>query len=285
MGDIAASVNASMAWMLGDNFYNNGVKDEHDPRFQETFENVFVAPSLMDIPFWIVGGNHDHYGNITGEVEYSNHSKRWTFPSRYYTQSWPVPGTNYVLQVVMIDTVDLCGYSEGLDSCKERGIPAEDCLVQPEGPADAELAELQWRWINETLEASTADFLVVAGHFPVWSIAEHGPTLCLVELLRPTMNANNVNFYMNGHDHTFELIIEDEYPDLLYVTTGGAHYCDSSIVHEPFIPKHSLKFHGCDKGGFIRVNIGAAGMYIEYYFGTGDKVQYTSDTYKPRKHN
>ena len=31
-------------------------------------------------------------------------------------------------------------------------------------------------WLEDTLKASTASFLVVAGHYPVWSICEHGPT-------------------------------------------------------------------------------------------------------------
>jgi tartrate-resistant acid phosphatase type 5 len=283
MGDVATTVKASMAWMLGDNFYSYGIpSNENDPRFKETFEDVFTAHSLADIPFWIVAGNHDWRGNVSAQVEYSHHSSRWTYPSYYYTQSWPVPGTSFTLQVVMIDTVELCGSSDDLDWCLENGISATDCVIQPTGPEDVQVAASQWQWINHTLVTSTADFLIVAGHYPVWSIAEHGPTNCLVKELRPMLIDNTVNFFMNGHDHTFELIIEDEYPDLLYITTGGAHTCDSSTAHSGNVPKNSLKFHGCDKGGFTRINIGTGGMYCEYYYGNGDKVQYTTKTYKSR---
>ena len=38
MGEVAASVSAQFTVALGDNFYDNGVKDVHDPRFNETFE-------------------------------------------------------------------------------------------------------------------------------------------------------------------------------------------------------------------------------------------------------
>ena len=38
MGEVAASVGAQFTVALGDNFYHYGVKDVHDPRFNETFE-------------------------------------------------------------------------------------------------------------------------------------------------------------------------------------------------------------------------------------------------------
>lgn len=38
MGKVAASDSAQFTVVLGDNFYDSGVKDVHDPRFKETFE-------------------------------------------------------------------------------------------------------------------------------------------------------------------------------------------------------------------------------------------------------
>ncbi len=68
---------------LGDNFYNKGVRDVNDPRFQTTFENVFTgylnSPGFI---FHILAGNHDHLGDIKAQIEYSNKSKRWSFPQR-----------------------------------------------------------------------------------------------------------------------------------------------------------------------------------------------------------
>jgi tartrate-resistant acid phosphatase type 5 len=282
MGDIASSSNAAMAWMLGDNFYDDGVKNVDDPRFKETFEDVFTADSLKNLPFWIVAGNHDHYGNAQAEVEYSSHSSRWTFPSLYYTQTWKVTGTNRTVQVVMIDTVELCGGSQDYDYCRRHDIADEDCVIQPTGPEDVKVAANQWQWINDTLEKSTADYLIVAGHYPVWSIAEHGPTKCLVENLRPALIHYKVNSYMCGHDHTFEEIVETDHTKLQYIVTGGAHYCDSSTSHKNNIPTNSLQFHGCDKGGFVRLHMSDDGMYFAYYYGSGTSVKHTTATLKPR---
>ena len=38
MGEVAASISSQFTVALGDNFYDNGVKDVYDSRFKETFE-------------------------------------------------------------------------------------------------------------------------------------------------------------------------------------------------------------------------------------------------------
>ena len=166
------------------------------------------------------------------------------------------------------------------------------------GPSNPKLSESQWSWINSTLKASTADFLIVAGHYPVWSIAEHGSTPDLVQKLQPMLQSNKVTAYMCGHgmfyvfylyiiififvvciDHTFEYI--DTGDGVGYVDTGGTHVCDSSTEHSNTIPKNSLKFHGCDDGGFTRIKIDSTGMTVTYYYGKSTNPQY-SVSYKPR---
>jgi tartrate-resistant acid phosphatase type 5 len=62
MGVLAQEVNASFAIVVGDNFYTHGVTDEHDKRFQHTFEDVFSHPRLQaeaGFKFKVCAGNHD----------------------------------------------------------------------------------------------------------------------------------------------------------------------------------------------------------------------------------
>jgi tartrate-resistant acid phosphatase type 5 len=67
------------------------VKNVDDKRFEETFENVFSSKSLM-IPWYFCAGNHDHYGNASAEIAYSQKSSRWNFPNFYYSKNWTIPG-------------------------------------------------------------------------------------------------------------------------------------------------------------------------------------------------
>jgi len=65
------------------------------------------------------------------------------FPNYYYTLNFTVPDGG-TLQVVMIDTVLLCGNT------------AYDVVGdQPHGPENPKVADDQWKWIESQLEAST----------------------------------------------------------------------------------------------------------------------------------
>jgi len=103
-------------------------------------------------------------------------------PNFYYTETMTIPSTDSTVQFVFIDTVLLAGITDPVD----RSIP-------PKGPLSVTQANQQWAWINETLQSSKADWIIVAGHYPVWSVAEHGPTQELVDKLRPLLMKYNVS--------------------------------------------------------------------------------------------
>ena len=107
--------------------------------------------------------------------------------------------------MLFIDTVVLAGVTHPT----LRYLP-------PNGPQTPSLADDEWSWIETTLQQSTADWLIVSGHYPgkgereraekveklregdnlymflVWSVAEHGPTDVLVQKLRPLLMKYNV---------------------------------------------------------------------------------------------
>ncbi|NXC78768.1 PPA5 phosphatase, partial [Anhinga anhinga] len=194
MGRAATDLGADFVLALGDNFYYKGVQDEWDPRFQETFERVFTAPGLQELPWFVLAGNHDHAGNVTAQLAYSHHSPRWHFPHYYYSLRLSLPGTNASARLLVLDTVMLCG---GVD---DFGVGNA-----PRGPRDAGAAAAQLAWLRGRLAAARHDrYVLVAGHYPVWSVAEHGPTACLVRLLRPLLRHHRVTAYLCGHDHNLQ---------------------------------------------------------------------------------
>lgn len=81
--------------MLGDNFYGSGIHgSEYDPRFEKTFEDVYNGKYLETIPFYAIAGNHDHGGNVSAQISYSAHSKRWKYPDWYYSVKYDIPGSD-----------------------------------------------------------------------------------------------------------------------------------------------------------------------------------------------
>lgn len=76
-----AVAGCDFAITLGDNIYNDGVRDIHDPQFLSKFEKPYAR---LPFRFYMVLGNHDYRGNIQAEIDYTRLSKKWTLPARYY---------------------------------------------------------------------------------------------------------------------------------------------------------------------------------------------------------
>ena len=275
MGLVGAATNSKFALALGDNFYSSGIgTDEHDSRFQSTFENVFTAESLKaDDFFRVVAGNHDHKGNVTAQIAYSDHSNRWSFPSLYYTFTETAPD-GATVQVVYIDTVVLSGDSSHPETAQE--LPGH---LYP-GPADAAAAETQMQWLEATLAASTADYIVVGGHYPVYSICEHGSTASLIATVKPLLEKYGVTTYVAGHDHCAQAILPGKGVD--YHGVGSAHSWDTSTAHMSTIPEGSLKFHPHSGiGGFALVSVNKTAFVLTHMSAAGGAL-YVAPARAPR---
>ena len=57
----------------------------HDPRFNLTFERTYSDKSLQ-IPWYMIAGNHDHKKNVSAQIAYTKVSERWMFPDFFYTK-------------------------------------------------------------------------------------------------------------------------------------------------------------------------------------------------------
>ncbi|KAL4647951.1 tartrate-resistant acid phosphatase type 5 isoform X1 [Arapaima gigas] len=262
MGHVAEQMGADFVLALGDNFYYKGVQDVSDPRFQETFEDVFTAESL-NIPWYVVAGNHDHAGNVKAQIQYSRVSQRWRFPYYYYELNFRVPRTDTTMTILMVDTVLLCGNSDDFEDQK------------PRGPVSAVEANRQLEWLQKRMAASKSDFLLVAGHYPVWSISEHGPTSCLLKRLRPLLIKYKATAYLCGHDHNLQYLKE---ADVGYVVSGAGNFMDPDTRHRSHVPRGSLKFFTGQEstlGGFVHVEVTKKEMVMTYIQAKGTSLYRT----------
>lgn len=140
--------------------------------------------------------------------------------------------------------------------------------------------EAQWEWINTTLYESTADWIFVVGHHPVWSAGQYGPTWDLVERLLPIMEGAGVALYINGHEHMMEHFRPMPHNSSVdFVVIGnGAYWNDTSpddSLHLQDCPYSSLQFQYDSGTGFamFKVNPAAHGVptqvSVTYIAGNG----------------
>ncbi|VDL71310.1 unnamed protein product [Nippostrongylus brasiliensis] len=117
---------------------------------KSSFEDVYNTDAL-DIPWYMIAGNHDHFGNVTAQVVYTKHSKKWHFPDLYYKVTFHMK--NATVDVLMLDTIVLCGNTADIENGDFFDL-IWNKSHDPEGPTDVARAEKQWTWIEENLNSS-----------------------------------------------------------------------------------------------------------------------------------
>jgi tartrate-resistant acid phosphatase type 5 len=212
MGIYAEKNKTGFVITLGDNIYNTGVTGTDDPKWQTCFENVYTAYSLQ-VPWYASLGNHDYYGNVQAQIDYTNISIRWKMPARYYSFEKDAD-TNVSVLFVMIDTNPFPEYYRNME---KDGF--YDSFIDE---VNSQNTELQLKWIDSVLASSNAKWKIVAGHHPVYSGGEHGNTTDLIEKLEPILEKYSVDMYLAGHDHDIQYLKKDGSTINYFVSGAGS---------------------------------------------------------------
>jgi acid phosphatase len=244
MGIAGAALHVPFVVSLGDNFYDYGVVSTDDPQWKESFENVYVAPSLQ-VPWNVILGNHDYRGNCQVQIDYSSRSSRWRMPARYFSRTESIPGGKSILMVYTDTSPFLSAYAK--DELMGVNVRSQDTASQ-------------LKWIDRTLAESRADWKIVLGHHPIYSGGEHGDTPELIESLLPLLKRHNVHVYFNGHDH-----------DLQHQEAGGIHFfCVGTGSTVRPIKSQKLSLFSKSTPGFAVVSVGAESMDVRLTSASGE---------------
>jgi 3',5'-cyclic AMP phosphodiesterase CpdA len=278
MDKIATAMKSQFVVALGDNFYFTGVDNENDKRFDRTFGDVYTPESLQT-PWYVIAGNHDYKGNVTAQIAHSKKSARWVFPSEYHARSFTADD-GATLDLILIDT-------PMLSSSNPAATEAEEGYFAPLPLLPKSYAEDQWSWIESQLKASTADYILVGGHYPVWSVCEHGPSSTLVAHLKPLLEAYGAH-YMSGHDHCMEHLVENNGKEVNYFLSGMGDTCCYKPSQKEAVPEGALKWYialdnmNKARAGFTSFSLNKEAMTAVYYDQDGT-VLYTTPAILPRK--
>lgn len=266
MGDLGDAEGIHFAVNLGDAFYHTHegtegiVGDARDHRFYSTFENVYIAPSLKNTTWYVMMGNHDQASNKSAWIGHQYYSKRWYYPSNYYTRVIPIPhsGDNATVQIVVIDSALILALHDG----QPHGLPVND---PKERNAYVAKAHKHLQWLEEVLSSSKADWIVVMGHHHIYSGGQYGGFPHLLRTVPPLLEKYGVVSYMNGHDHSMQHNVVNGV-NYFVNGNGGLNVCSDKYRRQ--LPQGSHKFYLC-MGGFADTILTADEFYMQFRDTTG----------------
>jgi tartrate-resistant acid phosphatase type 5 len=184
-------------------------------------------------------------------------------------------GKKNLISIVMIDTIKLCGntfFSMNPFSKDDTSTPH---FMSKE---DQNLASMYLVNFENKLKAANSSgvpYIIVGGHFPVYSVAEHGSTQCLVQNVMPLLHKYKVSAYLSGHDHNLQHISYTNLGSTVeYIVAGANSWNANSMQNLNTVPNLSLKFRWPENtelvyGGFLLVEAGQFKMNVNFVKADG----------------
>ena len=191
MGTMGEEIGPEFVLATGDIHHFEGVRSVNDPLWMTNYELIYSHPELM-IDWFPLLGNHEYRGNTQAVIDYSKVSRRWTMPDRYYTKTFKDKGTT--IRIVWIDTAPL------IDKYRNESTTYPDACKQD--------MNKQLSWLDSVLANAKEDWVIVAGHHPIYAETpkDDSERLDLQKRLDPILRKHNVDMYICGHIHNFQHI-------------------------------------------------------------------------------
>lgn len=196
--------------VAGDPIHENGVKSTADPEWDIKVENLFRAPALHSLPWYVISGNHEYKGSVPALLAYSHVSPRWNAPARYYAFERSLGYANDPVLFVFLDTTPLIG------GYRKQGDDRSDAWLQDD--------ERELRWMDSMLVTSRAGWKMVIGHHPVYAQTTKGSheREDMQRRVGTILENRSADFYISGHIHNFQYI-RPEGKNVNYIVNGSGY--------------------------------------------------------------
>ena len=192
MGVMGGTIGPEAVVAAGDVHHFEGVVSTQDPLWMTNYELIYSHPELM-ITWLPVLGNHEYRGNTQAVLDYRNISRRWEMEGRYYTKVYDDNGVS--IRLVLIDTTPLINRYHNSSTYPD---------------VDSQDIDAQLKWIDKTLNEATEDWVIVAGHHPMYADTKKDliEQKDMQERLLPILQRykSKVAMYVCGHIHNFQHI-------------------------------------------------------------------------------
>ena len=192
MGVMAEEIGPECVLAAGDVHHFDGVQSVHDPLWMTNYELVYSHPELM-IDWLPILGNHEYRGSTQAVLDYSDLSRRWEMPARYYTRVYEEEGTT--VRIVMVDTTPL------MSKYREENQKYPEACLQDN--------EKQLVWVDSVLNVAKEDWVMVVGHHPIYAETskDESERLDMQNTLGKVLRKYpKVAMYLCGHIHNFQHI-------------------------------------------------------------------------------
>ena len=156
----------------GDNVYETGIASVHDSRMTDLYVNNF---NKVLVPQYVVEGNHDAFGSYLAQLLYSQYQQYWR--AEYYYFNHTVSSRDVTVCLLLIDT-------------ERFSMSGQESFIHS---------------VLGSPECQQSDYILIAGHHPVFSSGGHGDSSLFKAKLLPILTHYKVDLYICGHDHTMSV--------------------------------------------------------------------------------
>lgn len=206
--------------------YPQGVANSSISEGVKLYNVLNRIPAIFDqTEFRIIPGNHDCEGNLSSLKQLLRAKQNWKSHDRFYGESTFTSESGVKLRLVSLETCSLvCGIATSDSTSLVDHRCAGGMSKYGRETEFAKLKEEQLKWLQTVRPAAPNEWLIVMGHWPIFSFRGNGPSRTLQKSVLPWMRRAKVDLYLSGHDHALQLIETNVPGDPKFVVSGAGGY-------------------------------------------------------------